>query len=130
MTRRGPREKMGPQFGVHRATARLRRRDGQQNEPPLPSALRPLSCLYSVCGESRRKAGWAGTEEGLPASTFLPLSLPEAGRPPKVLTGLASEGGVQATTRAPGPGAGVTQAESGPGPGQGLRPRQGRSLFP
>lgn len=41
---------------------------------------------------------------GLPNPTFLPLPLPEAGRPPKVLTGLASEAGVQATVGDPSPG--------------------------
>lgn len=52
-----PREKMGPQFGVHRATARLRRRDWPAKGAPncrLPSG--PF--LPPVCAESgRRQAG-------------------------------------------------------------------------
>lgn len=98
MSQHGPREKVGPQFGVHRATARLRMRDWPAKQEPQTAFCPQTPFLPPVCAEeSRRKAG-RGHRGGPAASAFRPLNLPEAGRPPKVLTGLASKGEVKATT--------------------------------
>lgn len=85
--------------------------------PKLPSTLRPLFLASFMCAEERmgRKEGREGGRqtgrlgcgmEDRPAYPhFCPLPLLESGSPPlpKVLTGLASEGGVQATVGGPGP---------------------------
>lgn len=52
-----PGEKMGPQFGVHRATARLKGGLACKRNPKLPSAPGPFpaSCVLRAGG---RQAGW------------------------------------------------------------------------
>lgn len=107
-----PREKVQPQFGVHGAIARLGRRGSPQHLGP-----QPLSCLRGVLGE--REQGRAGHPRG-PVCLHPPPSLLAAGwEAPQVLSGLASEGGVQATVGDP-----RAQVALAPG-GRGLRQRQG-----
>lgn len=107
-----PGEKMGPQFGVHRASARLRRRDGPVKGPP--NCRRPSSpVLPPVCAESGR--GQAGLARGGPlASTFTPFPCWKL-EAPKVLRAWLLRAG-PATTGAPGPGVSSKQRPAGPGP--------------
>lgn len=123
-TQRGPGEKIRPQFGDHGAIARLRRRDRPQM--PSPSGPSPAS---GVCWE--RRPG-RGAEGGLHTSTFCPLSLPRAGRPPKCLLAWLLRVGSRQLWETPAQGeVGVAQVALAPPPqGQGLRQRQGPGVPP
>lgn len=115
-TERGPGEKLRPQFGVHGPSAKLRRRDRPQM--PSPSGPSPPR----VCRERRRKAR-RGHRRGPACLLLPPSSLATGWEAPKVLAGLASEGGVQATVGDPGPGGGGGSSTGSPGPRAGASGR-------
>ena len=136
---RGPGKWTQPQFGVPRATARLRRRGwpAKQEPPKLPSAPRPLFPASSVLRESRKEGRLGLGHGGRKGVAFLPpgFTLFPGKRPggsPKALSGLASEGRDPGHSGRPQPGGrwGVCVSSTSRvwPPGPGLEQRHGSQL--